>query len=268
METNDITVTTSDYFSNADGKGLQKVKDAFKPKSKSESKNEPAKVKRKDEIVKDGKTRKDLRIENREENKNKRFKKRLDKANAKLAPDAKPLTKETLPSRIDVFKGKIKALFKKKTKSTGGSSGGGSGGGSIVKAERAKEEEVYVKTLGNGETINIPADKVTLVPTKTGEPIAYHNDDIQEAKANGAKTIANPNTGELNTIYNEEDVIGLDDGNGNIEVYAPQDIEGEGKDKDGNSKEGIFTTKNMVIGGLVLLIGGGLIYFGLIRNKG
>lgn len=260
MSTNNITVTTKDYFSNASGEGILETKKKEKFVADTSKEKEGDKVKRKDQVNKDGKTRKDVRKEVTQENKNirkhNRLQKRINWENARIKPGAQKLTIETAPNGKEYFKHRFKALFKKKT---------------------ADGKTVY--TDDTGKVID-PMDVVTSSGSTAGETSApvYDKSKVDEAIKYGAKIATAPSTqntapggakssttpsggGGLEAIYDENTAVGVDNSTtGQTDVYQPQDVtDKNGNEVDGDKTSGdkktIFTTTNIVIA----LVGTGLI---------
>lgn len=227
-----ITVETKDaFYSNADGKGKEKLKNIFKKKTSSAK------------VTSDKKT---TRQANRVKRKNERIKRRLAKANAKLKPGATPLTAKDLPNGKQKFVGFFKKLFKKKG--------------------TPKDAPIYLDKKADGTVVELKPNEVQVIPSKIPnvEPLAVAKKAIDEAKANNANIVTDAN-GNVSAEYGEDDVIAVDLDNGDSNYYAPTDVENveDAKDIDGKPTEDtLFTTKNILIGlGAIALIGG-LIYFG------
>jgi hypothetical protein len=237
-----ITVEITDEYSGADGKGKEKVRNAFKPKTEKERME--AKVER----TRSRNTNKDNRIANRTKRKNERIKKRLDKANAKLKPGATPLTEKDLPNGKQRFVGFFKTLFKRKTKNP----------------TTGKEETTYFEKKSDGTNVDLKPSEVQIIPTKIPnvEPLAVSKKAIDEAKDSGA-TITLDAKGNVTAEYGEDDVFAIDGADGSTEYYASKDVENkeDAKDSDGNPAT-IFTTKNILIGLGAIALVGGLVYWG------
>jgi hypothetical protein len=235
-----VTIETKDAYSSADGKGKEKFKKAFTPKTGKERMEAKA-----NRIL-----NKDIRKANRTNRKNERINKRLDKANAKLKPGATPLTAKDLPNGKQRFVGFFKTLFKRKTKNP----------------TTGKEETTYVEKKGDGTNIDLKPSEVQIIPSNIPnvEPLAVSKKAIDEAKANNAKIVMD-NNGKLSAEYGEDDVVAVDSPNGDSDYYAPSDVDNieDAKDIDGNpSKSNFFTTKNILIGIGAIALFGGLIYYG------
>ena len=195
-------------YSNAKGDGKMKS-----PKVK--------KTKEEKQTIKD--TRKSTRETNKAKRQKDKVNSRLTKANAKLKAGATPLTAETLPSRLTVFKENIKSLFKRKNPTTG------------------KDE--FVKKNENGvESVVDPKD----IEMKNNVP--FLKEEIKEAINDGA-TFVN-NTSGLVAEYTADDVIAVEDeATDNTEYYKKSDVEGNWWTKQST------TIKIAIIGGSLALLG-------------
>jgi len=210
-----VNIDNSDDFYSLEGdysnvKGDRKMKSPRVKKTKEEKQ-----------------TIKDTRKSNRETNKAKREKdkvnSRLTKANAKLKAGATPLTAETLPSRLTVFKENIKSLFKRKNPTTG------------------KDE--FVKKNENGvESVVDPKD----IEMKNNVP--FLKEEIKEAINDGATFVSNASG--LVAEYTADDVIAVEDeATDNTEYYKKSDVEGNWWTKQST------TIKIAIVGGSLALVG-------------
>ena len=195
-------------YSNGSGDG--KMKAPRVKKSKEEK-----------QVIKD--TRKKTRETNKAKREKDRVGKRLTKANAKLKAGAKPLTEETLPSRLTVFKENIKALFKRKNPTTG------------------KDE--FVKKNENGvESVVDPKD----IEMKNNVP--FLKEEIKDAINDGATFVSHASG--LVAEYTHDDVVAVDDdATDNTEYYKKSDIEGNWWVKQSTP------IKIAIVGGSIALVG-------------
>jgi hypothetical protein len=210
-----VNIDDSDDFYSLEGdysnaKGDRKMKAPRVKKSKEEK-----------QTIKD--TRKSTRETNKAKRQKDKVNSRLTKANAKLKAGATPLTAETLPSRLTVFKENIKALFKRKNPTTG------------------KDE--FVKKNENGvESVVDPKD----IEMKNNVP--FLKEEIKEAINDGATFVSNASG--LVAEYTADDVIAVEDeATDDTEYYKKSDVEGNWWTKQST------TIKIAIVGGSLALVG-------------
>ena len=252
-----VNIDSGDDFYSMEGdysyaKGDRKEKT---PKDKTPKDKTPRVKKTEEEkqAIKD--TRKTTRLTNRQKREKDKVAKRLTKANAKLSPNAVPLTAETLPSGLTVFKQNVKSLFKKKTKTPSGEVGetkkpnsetapsGGQSGSTPTPTTTPTTNETFYKKDEKGNDVPVPNEDVTM---KNGQP--FDKKDVEQAIGDGAELL-NTASG-LVAQYTPDDVIAVDDDvTDKTEYYKKSDIEGNWWTKQST------TVKVAIVGGSLALVG-------------